>query len=85
MVNDTQQINASPNINNYLGSADPVRRIRIRGVRATKGTNYFQSYLPDDGYRVSRYDESRGPNGILFGISDAGGIVNTSTLKANTK
>lgn len=83
--NNTQDINSGGNINNYLGAANPIQRIRLRGVRGTKGLNYFQAFIPDDGYRAGRYDESRGPNGILFGISDAGGVVNTATLNANTQ
>ena len=83
-INDMQDINSGPNINNYLGAANSVERVRIRGIRATKGLDYFQAYYPDDGYRTGRYDESRGPNGILFGISEAGGIINTTPLRANT-
>jgi hypothetical protein len=33
---------------------------------------------------VGRYDESRGPNGILFGISSAGGLMNQSSVLATT-
>ncbi|MDA7640501.1 hypothetical protein N8787_02585 [Opitutaceae bacterium] len=84
-INNLQDTNPSENINNYLGAAVPVRGVRIRGIRATKGIDYFQSFIPDDGFRSERYDESRGPNGILFGISEAGGILNTSSLKANTQ
>lgn len=83
-INDVQDINASPNINNHLGAANSLQRVRIRGIRATKGLDYFQALIPDDAYRAGRYDESRGPNGILFGISEAGGIINTSTLRAST-
>jgi hypothetical protein len=55
----------------------------IRGLQATQGRNFFQTITPDDGYINGRYDESRGPNGILFGISNAGGMVSSSTLQAN--
>ncbi|MEX0320944.1 MAG: TonB-dependent receptor [Puniceicoccaceae bacterium] len=84
-INNFQDINSGPNINNYLGAANSIRRVRIRGIRATKGLDYFQAYIPDDSYRSGRYDESRGPNGILFGISEAGGILNTTPLRANTQ
>ena len=82
-VNNTQETAADPNINNYISGANTVRRIRVRGIRATKGLNYFESLVPDDAYRTQRYDESRGPNGVLFGISNAGGIINTTTLRAD--
>ena len=58
--------------------------IRIRGVTATKGMDYFRSITPSDGYRIGRYDEARGPNSILFGLSGAGGIVNSSSIGATT-
>jgi len=41
--------------------------------------DYFKSITPNDGYRIGRDDESRGPNGILFGISSAGGLQTDST------
>ena len=82
-VNDLNDTNPAPGINNYLGASNTVRRIRMRGIPATQGLNYFQSFIPDDAYRANRYDESRGPNGILFGISEAGGVMNSSTLKAD--
>ena len=62
-----------------------VQRIRIRGVDATKGIDFFRSITPSDGYRIGRYDESRGPNSILFGLSSAGGIVNSTSIGASTQ
>ncbi|MFL3658703.1 MAG: TonB-dependent receptor plug domain-containing protein [Opitutales bacterium] len=59
-------------------------RIRTRGIESSKGMDYFENITPDDGYRVGRYDESRGPNGILFGISNAGGLTNQTSIVANT-
>ena len=82
-LNNIQDINSGPNINNFLGVANSMRRVRIRGLRGTKGLDYFQAYTPDDAYRTERYDESRGPNGILFGISEAGGVINTTPLRAS--
>ena len=61
-----------------------VQSIRIRGVSATQGMDYFRSITPSDGYRIGRYDVSRGPNSILFGLSHAGGIVGSTSLRAST-
>ncbi len=62
-----------------------IQQVSIRGVDATKGIDYFRSITPSDGYRAGRYDESRGPNSILFGLSGAGGIVNTTSIGASTQ
>ncbi len=61
------------------------QKINIRGVAASKGMDYFRSITPSDGYRTGRYDESRGPNGILFGSSGAGGITNATSIGASTQ
>ena len=71
----------SQNVNRLRNVLLSNREIRIRGVNATRGSNYFESIAPNDSYNTGRYDESRGPNGVLFGISNAGGIINTSTLQ----
>ena len=60
------------------------QRIRTRGIDSSRATNYFKSIIPDDSYKVGRYDDSRGPNGVLFGISQAGGLINQTTFQANT-
>jgi outer membrane receptor protein involved in Fe transport len=58
-------------------------QLRIRGLDASYARNFFQTYVPTDFYNVSRVDQSRGPNSILFGFGSAGGIVNTSTKQAS--
>ena len=82
-VPDTGDTIAGENIIDFRNSERTVPRMLIRGLQATQGRNFFQSIVPDDGYISGRYDESRGPNGILFGISNAGGMVSSSTLQAN--
>lgn len=62
--------------------ADLNFRPRVRGLPATRARNFFRWQFPSDGYITERYDESRGPNGTLFGLSGAGGVVNQSTKKA---
>jgi iron complex outermembrane recepter protein len=61
-----------------------VKVINTRGIRASQALDYFKSITPDDSYRVERYDDSRGPNGILFGVSDTGGLINQTSKVANT-
>jgi outer membrane receptor protein involved in Fe transport len=58
-------------------------QLRIRGLNASYARNYFETVTPTDFYNVSRIDQSRGPNAILFGFGAPGGIVNTSTKQAS--
>ena len=81
---DLQDSNAGSDANNHIGGANIVRRFDIRGIRASESLDYFRSITPNDSYRIGRYDESRGPNGILFGVSSAGGLINQSSILAST-
>ena len=80
--NDTgPAIEANP----FVNATSLTRKIDIRGIPSSQGLDYFHSITPDDSYRVGRYDESRGPNGILFGISDVGGLINQTSKQAHTR
>ena len=81
---DVQVNGPGSDANNHIGGANIVRRIDIRGIRGSESLDYFRSITPNDSYRIGRYDESRGPNGILFGISSAGGLINQSSILATT-
>jgi hypothetical protein len=81
---NTQDVNAAPNANNMLGGANVIRRIDVRGILSAQGIDFFKSITVNDGYRIDRYDESRGPNGILFGVGNAGGMMNQSSILAVT-
>jgi iron complex outermembrane recepter protein len=80
--NDT---GAETNANSYVNATALTRKIDIRGINSSQGLDYFQSITPDDSYRIGRYDESRGPNGILFGISDVGGLINQTSKQAQLR
>lgn len=59
----------------------------VRGVPAQRTRNYFaldDTYFRLDFYNSERAEAARGPNAILFGIAQPGGIVNTSTKRALT-
>ncbi len=79
-----QDTNAASNANAAINGSLLVRRVDIRGIDSSLGLDYFKSITPNDSYRIGRYDESRGPNGILFGISAAGGLINQSSILATT-
>jgi iron complex outermembrane recepter protein len=81
-LNDT---GAETNANAYVNATGLTRKIDIRGINSSQALDYFQSITPDDSYRIGRYDESRGPNGILFGISDVGGLINQTSKQAQTR
>lgn len=69
--------------NEVVNAVNTARRIDIRGVQASQAFDYFKSITTDDSYRVGRYDENRGPNSILFGISSVGGLINQTSKTAN--
>ncbi len=85
-------VNAEMNTNeNQAGSGqNPVINAQsltptmlIRGATASLGVDYFTSITPTDPYRVGRYEDSRGPNSILFGLGAPGGLINESSKTAN--
>ncbi len=55
---------------------------RVRGVLASRTRNYFSTVTIPDTYNTERFDESRGPNSILFGLGGGGGILNATTKRA---
>ncbi len=79
-----QDTSSAPNANNYLGGPNLVKNIDIRGITGSQGLDYFKSITVDDSYRIDRYDESRGPNSILFGVGAAGGLINQTSIVAST-
>ena len=68
---------------NNVARAVPGGNSRVRGLSRASGTrDYFLSPFWFDGYNVERVTISRGPNSILFGIGEPGGIVESSLKKA---
>ncbi len=59
--------------------------VLVRGLASSLGMDYFNSITPTDPYRVGRYEDSRGPNSILFGIGAPGGILNQASKVASTR
>jgi len=79
-VPDVGDADSNFNGNPMIGNSE--WQLRIRGLDATYGRNYFPWRVSTDYYNVDRIDQSRGPNAILFGFGAAGGIVNTTTKQA---
>lgn len=44
--------------------------------------NYFLWYVKSDGYNTERFEFGRGPNGVLFGDGNIGGLATTMTKQA---
>jgi len=80
---DTGDATAGGFFNTYTNAANVVSVVRTRGIAASKSIDYFKAIIPNDSYRVGRYDDARGPNGVLFGVSSAGGLINQSSYEAS--
>ncbi len=81
---ETNESVAGAGQNPFVNGERLVPLVLIRGLAASQGMDYFTSITPGDPYRVGRYDESRGPNSILFGIGSPGGLFNQTSKIATT-
>ena len=56
---------------------------RIRGIPGGVSTDYVENSAPQDLYNIEGAEVASGPNSILFGSGDAGGLVSLSGKRAN--
>lgn len=57
---------------------------RIRGLTVPgRSRDFFSTNIPRANYNIDRINISSGPNAILFGNSNPGGVVNTGIMRAN--
>ncbi len=56
---------------------------RIRGIPGGVSTDYVENAAPQDLFNIERAEVASGPNSILFGSGDAGGLVSLTSKKAN--
>ena len=82
---NTNENQAGSGQNPFVNAQSLTPSILIRGLAASQGMDYFTSITPTDPYRVGRYEDSRGPNSILFGIGAPGGLLNQSSKVATTR
>ncbi len=80
---DTQARVSGSGQNAFINAQNLNNGILTRGIAASQGLDYFASISPADSYRVGRFDDSRGPNSILFGVGAVGGIINQSSKTAS--
>lgn len=67
------------------GNTESSRSTRVRGLSGgTVSVNFFKSpNVRFDTFSTDRIDQSRGPNAVLFGVGNPGGIVNVTTKRAS--
>ncbi len=70
--------------NPTISGENLLTRTAIRGLAASQGMDYFTSITNMDPYRVGRFDDTRGPNSILFGVGAPGGLLNQTSKLAVT-
>ncbi|MGH8017875.1 MAG: TonB-dependent receptor plug domain-containing protein, partial [Opitutaceae bacterium] len=78
--------NGSPNEQN-AGPNDGVTTTRSSGRArgfdvVTQSADFFETNLPSDFYNVERLTIANGPQSILFGLGNAGGVLDVSTKRA---
>ncbi len=68
----------------FIGGSDLTdTRIRVRGLSASTALDFFETSIAIDNYNTERLELSSGPNSILFGFGQSGGLVNIMTKSAN--
>lgn len=80
---DNTSTNGNPQQFNDINVAS--RGVPRSGSARSVSRNYFIWFLNGDNYNTERLSFSRGPNSILFGLGDPGGMINTSTKTARFK
>lgn len=68
------------NQNLLNGNARPLRMRGLPGGSVT--TNFFSTGGVADTFSTERVEQARGPNSILFGIGNPGGLINATTKRA---
>lgn len=69
---------------NFLGGSNVSEsRIRSRGLPVGTALDFFETLIPTDNYRSERFELAVGPNSILFGFANPGGLASTTTKKAD--
>jgi outer membrane receptor protein involved in Fe transport len=59
---------------------------RFRGLSTNaQSRNFFEWFVNADSYNTERLDFSRGPNAVVFGTADIGGVGNITTKQAGPR
>src|SRR5262245_11006109 len=79
---DVEDANAGFNNPQGRGADGNDYQFRMRGSPAGASRDFVESSVPVDLYNVERAEVASGPNSILFGLGQAGGLVSLSGKKA---
>ena len=71
--------------NSVADNVGTQKNFRVRGQESTVSMEYFGQAGPLDTYNLERAELSSGPNAILFGTGAAGGLLNMSIKRPNTR
>ncbi len=84
LAGNFSNVGTGADFSDFFGSVRSVQGAnRVRGVAAADQTrDYFITGVPLDSYIVDRVEVNRGPNSMLFGLGSAGGIINSTLIKA---
>ncbi len=80
---DVEDANAGFNNPQGRGADGNDYQFRMRGSPAGASRDFVESSVPVDLYNVERAEMASGPNSILFGLGQAGGLVSLSGKKAH--
>jgi len=80
---DVEDANAGFNNPQGRGADGNDYQFRMRGSPAGASRDFVESSIPVDLYNVERAEVASGPNSILFGLGQAGGLVSLSGKRAN--
>ena len=80
---DVEDSNAGFNNPQGRGADGNDYSFRMRGSPAGASRDFVESSIPVDLYNVERAEVASGPNSILFGLGQAGGLVSLTGKKAN--
>jgi len=79
----TQYDYSEDNGNSQNSAGTSTRRsLLVRGMPVTTTVNFFKGAFDSDNFSMERIDVTRGPNAVLFGISNPGGIINLTPKRA---
>ena len=82
---DFEDSNAGFNAPSQRGASAATPPFRVRGIIGSFAVDLIESAVPQDNYNVERVEVSSGPNSVLFGLGQAGGIVSLTSKTATAQ
>lgn len=76
-----EEVGDNDNAQKEFAAAISARGLPRAAIARSASRNYFIWYLNSDSYNTERLSLSRGPNSILFGLGEPGGMINQTTKR----